>query len=82
MISHFMPPSPWTEKKIEGLVLELDYLCANRWIHFDPNDPVSSLRKLLEWEVQTALDPAVSKAARDLIERGRQEQLKDIFGDK
>ena len=34
------------------------------------DDPVKSLAELIQWEVQTALDPSVSPAAQALIDQG------------
>lgn len=34
------------------------------------DDAEETLKKLIEWEVKIALDPSVSKPARDLIEEG------------
>lgn len=37
------------------------------------NEPMrDAVRRLIEWEVSIALDPAVSSAAQALIDRGRQ----------
>lgn len=39
------------------------------------DDPRMCLQEVIQWNTQVALDPAVSKEARDLIERGRSEAL-------
>jgi hypothetical protein len=45
--------------------------CVVNHLSWDENDPRKTLANLLSWECKVALDPAVSKEAADLIERGR-----------
>lgn len=41
--------------------------------------PTQLLYKVMEWEHKTLLDPTVSKAAQDLIQRGKEEKLLEIL---
>jgi hypothetical protein len=50
--------------------------CIVRECCYVPDDPRQTLRNLLQWEATTALDPLVSGAAQELIERGRQIERK------
>lgn len=43
-----------------------------------PDDPYKALSKLIWYETEIALDPAVSQEARKLIEQGRAEAQKEI----
>lgn len=56
------PTNAWKEAIIEA--------CVVNHISWDENDAIKSLANLISWEVQVALDPKVSKAAQDLIDRG------------
>lgn len=49
--------------------------CAVSCVDFDANDPRKTVRDLIAWNVQIALDPRVSSQALALIERGRRESL-------
>jgi len=51
----------WKEAVIEE--------CIVRHLSWDENDPRMTLRALINYEVQLALDPRVSKAAQDLIDQ-------------
>lgn len=56
--------NPWKEALDEVLVVSgLDCIGANE-------TPEQAISRLLTWEVTVALDPAVSSAARALLERG------------
>ena len=55
----------WKEAVIEKLVVDCIYADRHEF------DPEKAINDLLTYEIQIALDPAVSQAARDLIERGR-----------
>ena len=57
------PEDSWKEAVIEA--------CVIACIGWDENDPEGTLRRLLQWESQIALDPAVSPAARALVDQGR-----------
>jgi hypothetical protein len=59
--------NPWKDAIIDALVVD----CIYRKGHED--DPRGALQELITWDTKMALDPAVSKEARDLIERGRAE---------
>jgi hypothetical protein len=48
--------------------------CMIRECCYVPDDPALTIRQLLEWEAQTALDPAVSDKAQALIRRGWEER--------
>ena len=50
--------------------------CVVACIGWDESDPRTSLANLLAWEVQVALDPLVSGAARKLVARGREQAAK------
>jgi len=51
----------WKEAVIEE--------CIVRHLSWDENDPRKTLRALINYEVQLALDPRVSKEAQDLIDQ-------------
>lgn len=59
--------NPWKEAVIDACVID----CIN-W-HED--DPARTIKELIEWNVRQALDPKVSKEARELVERGRKEAV-------
>lgn len=46
--------------------------CIVNWVPI--TNPKETIEKLIEWNVKMALDPAISKDASDLIERGRNEK--------
>jgi hypothetical protein len=48
----------------------IDECCVTE-IGWDENNPRESLKKLIDWHVSVALDPRVSQAAQDLVNRGR-----------
>lgn len=48
----------------------VEYLCVLHHLNYDPSDLVLTLRKLLKSVCDVALDPAVSKPASDLLEKG------------
>ena len=52
----------WKETIIEA--------CVVNCIPWDENDAAKTLSDLIAWENKIALDPAVSKEAHDLVERG------------
>jgi hypothetical protein len=57
--------SPWREAIGEALVVNcLDGIRPDE-------TPETALARLVQWEVQAALDPAVSAAAAELVERGK-----------
>lgn len=62
----------WKEAVIEA--------CIVSCIGFDESDPHGTLRNLLHWETQIALDPAVSSQARAL-QRGQWYCIRDRFPD-
>lgn len=83
MISNFVRVFDTSDEQIEKLLLSLDAMCAACLMRpLNGKNLEKDLHDILDWSVYVALDPAVSEQARDLIERGRQEQLNDIFGDK
>jgi hypothetical protein len=55
----------WKEAVIEA--------CVVNCIGWDESNPMKSVADLISWEVQIALDPAVSSDAQALIERGKRE---------
>jgi hypothetical protein len=52
----------WKEAIVEA--------CVVNHLSWDEIDPRKSLANLIGWETTVALDPAVSKPAQDLIDRG------------
>jgi hypothetical protein len=56
--------------------------CTCCFINYNANDPRDSLRKLIEWEIDVALDPTVSKEAQKLIDIGRAQVLAELFEGK
>lgn len=56
---------PWKDEIIDALYCRFIYRKELE------NDPVEAIGELIHWEVMMALDPKVSSAARDLMERGR-----------
>jgi hypothetical protein len=59
--------NPWKRAIIEGLIV-------NHILHTDHETaPVKALAALIDWECKTALDPAVSKEAQELIEKYRKD---------
>lgn len=69
-------PLKWYNWYIE-LVNEAIVCWVYRKEHED--DPRLCLQEVIQWNTQVALDPAVSKEARDLIERGRAEAYQDLL---
>lgn len=62
------PKNPWREAIDEALVVScLD--CTS-----DNEPPEAALARLVAWEINCALDPAISSEARALIERGKLEK--------
>jgi hypothetical protein len=61
--------NPWKDVIIEALIVS----CIYRNEH--ENDPRKALADLLAWEVAVALDPKVSKEARDLLHQTPPENL-------
>lgn len=57
----------WQDAVIDALV------CAHIYTREHDIDPKKAVHDLICWEVSVALDPRVSKKARDLIEQGRRE---------
>lgn len=57
--------NPWKDAVTEA--------CVVSCIGFS-DDPKSTLVNLIQWEIQTALDPAVSSDADALIQKGKREQ--------
>jgi hypothetical protein len=57
------PKDAWKEAIVEA--------CAVNHISWDENDARKSLRNLISWETQVALDPKVSEAAQNLINQGK-----------
>jgi hypothetical protein len=55
--------NPWREAVIDA--------CVINHLPWDDADPTQTLMKLVDWEIKTALDPAVSGDAQALIDRGR-----------
>ena len=47
----------------------IEELCIVNFLEWDHSDPRKTLAKLIECEVNMALDPAISKQAVDLIEK-------------
>ena len=62
-----MSSNPWKEAVVDALV--------NCWALSSENveDPRRAVEDLVRREVKWALDPLISKAAHDLIEKGRKE---------
>jgi hypothetical protein len=52
------PPANWKEAVIAA--------CVVSHLSWDENDPHKTIANLIAWETQIALDPKVSKEARDL----------------
>lgn len=72
-----------SDEQVEKLLLSLDAMCTACLMRpLNGQNLEKDFHELLDWNIAIALDPAVSQEARNLIERGRQEQLNDIFGDK
>jgi len=76
------PPNPWKDAVIDGLVVS--------WVLKDGHytNPRQALADLIGASVMQALDPAISKQARDLVESGRahpprapltEEQLRAVY---
>lgn len=61
----------WKDVVRDALIVRFIY------IHQHEYDPERALADLMAWETKVALDPAVSSAARALIERGRTESRDD-----
>ncbi|MHB8413894.1 MAG: hypothetical protein ACYDB1_00670 [Acidiferrobacteraceae bacterium] len=59
------PDDAWKAAVIDALIVA----CIYRAEH--DADPRLAINELIAWEQEMALDPAISKEARDLIERGR-----------
>lgn len=59
--------NPWKEAIIES--------CVVSHLSWDETDARKSLANLISWEVQTALDPLVSKSAQELIDKGREQAV-------
>lgn len=66
-----VPVNPWKRAIINACVLA--------HINWDEEDPAKTLHQLLVWESQVALDPKVSSDAQALINRGRQEMLREVM---
>jgi hypothetical protein len=62
-------------------VLE-DACSAIPFLEYDPEDPRASLNKIIDFHVMVALDPQVSKEARELYEKGRTDMLRDLLDGK
>jgi len=45
----------------------IEELCVVNFLSWDHDDPMGTVMRLLEYEVQLALDPRISKQAVDLI---------------
>jgi hypothetical protein len=61
--------NPWKRVIINELII--DGILANK----HESDPVASLDDAITWSSQVALDPAVSKAAQELVKQAKQEAL-------
>lgn len=70
------PKNPWKEAVIDALIIGHIYREKHE------NEPRQALADLIHWEISVALDPAVSSAARDLMERGKQGGLPQTVGVK
>ena len=72
-----------SDEQVEKLLRALDMACVSCLMRpLNGQQLVQDFNEIIDWHVDVALNPAVSEQAKALIERGRQEQLKDIFGDK
>lgn len=80
-ITHILPVSPWAGSDSGWVVLSMSTtqspwemavkeLCTISHLGWEDSNPLRSIHKLIEWEVVTALDPAVSPQARELINTG------------
>lgn len=58
------------EETYEGII---DEALVMRHLGVASGNPRYDLKRILDWEVATALDPLVSSFAQDLIDRGRKE---------
>ena len=61
--------NPWKAAIIDELVVD----CILAKEH--ESDPEGALRAAIDWNVQVALDPAVSAQARDMLKKARMEAL-------
>lgn len=62
----------WKREVIEALIINCIFIAEHE------HNPRRALNDLISWEVQVALDPAVSSDAAALIERGRVEAAKHL----
>lgn len=60
----------------------LEHECDMCWIRYDPENPRKSLKDVIDWHVQISLDPTVSSSAAELIKRGREELMRELFWGK
>lgn len=64
------PPNVWRAAVTEA--------CVINGIDWDDNDPAKSLARLIQLEICEALDPAISREAANLIQRGRDEAREEL----
>lgn len=62
--------------------LAMEDACIVNWCPFYEDDPVKTLHSIVAQDIAFALDPKISSDAEALIERGRQEVLKDLTKDR
>ena len=68
-----------TQEELEELWWVIENMSTTNWVVDTNKTPTEILLEIMNYECQIALDPAVSKKARDLIQRGKEEKLLEIL---